>query len=585
MMVRPGRATVRKGKGLPVPRQLAAEDIIQDSQPEDEAVASVFPSPPAKRARVRRGLEAAQGDAEPPAGNTRATRGRAARSAAPAVSPARHTPGPVGEQAAQTSGLVTLSPPPQSPVTTATCPPPPSPGLLTTASTPPWMQRYAEMDPLEASTSFLTTRLQRPRSPEAATLALRPALQAVVADLAACLEGTASLGHAASLLLVGPRQSGKTLAVERALRTLCARHNWGEGAEPSVGVVRLAGWAHAEERTAFRDTARQLCEAFDCVFKRSASVGENIEFLREMLQCISRAQKTVVFVLDEFDAWARRPRQTLLYGLLDAISCSGVRAAVVGTTVRGDAVSLLEKRVRSRFSHRVLTVPRVGANEAPGVLRAWLEPPPGWPHACTTRCDPAAALAAPGVSAALRRAAARRGGLAGLAQAALALMTDSARRGGGAPPPGALAAALAAREAADGASQRALCQLSVLELILAVAAHRVSQRRPADALCFEQAHAEFRRFSNLRGQHVDGYTRGAALRALDALLALGVLSRAGTRANDAAAGGRQFMPLHLQVTPEELGAALAAHPSCPLALQEWFAKEGGLGDTANQMLG
>lgn len=36
MMVRPGRATVRKGKGLPVPRQLAAEDIIQDSQPEDE---------------------------------------------------------------------------------------------------------------------------------------------------------------------------------------------------------------------------------------------------------------------------------------------------------------------------------------------------------------------------------------------------------------------------------------------------------------------------------------------------------------------------------------------------------------------
>lgn len=116
------------------------------------------------------------------------------------------------------------------------------------------------MDPLEASTSFLTTRLQRPRSPEAATLALRPALEAVVADLAACLEGTASLGHAASLLLVGPRQSGKTLAVERALRTLCARHNRGEGAEPSVGVVRLAGWAHAEERTAFRDTARQLCE-------------------------------------------------------------------------------------------------------------------------------------------------------------------------------------------------------------------------------------------------------------------------------------------------------------------------------------
>lgn len=108
--------------------------------------------------------------------------------------------------------------------------------------------------------TLLATRLQRPRSQEAATLALRPALQAVVDDLTACLEGTVRLGHAASLLLVGPRQSGKTLAIERTLRTLCDKYNPGGGTEPSVGVVRLVGWAHAEERTAFRDTARQLCE-------------------------------------------------------------------------------------------------------------------------------------------------------------------------------------------------------------------------------------------------------------------------------------------------------------------------------------
>lgn len=30
--------------------------------------------------------------------------------------------------------------------------------------------------------------------------------------------------------------------------------------DPVVGVVRLSGVAHAEERTAFREIARQLCE-------------------------------------------------------------------------------------------------------------------------------------------------------------------------------------------------------------------------------------------------------------------------------------------------------------------------------------
>ncbi|RMZ52195.1 hypothetical protein APUTEX25_001585, partial [Auxenochlorella protothecoides] len=515
------------------------------------AVASVFPSPPAKRARVRRGLEAAQGDAEPPAGNTRATRGRAARSAAPAVSPARRTPEPAGEQAAQTSGLVTLSPPPQSPVTTATCPPPPSPGLLTTASTPPWMQRYAEMDPLEASTSFLTTRLQRPRSPEAATLALRPALQAVVADLAACLEGTASLGHAASLLLVGPRQSGKTLAVERALRTLCAWHNWGEGAEPSVGVVRLAGWAHAEERTAFRDTARQLCEAFDCVFKRSASVGENIEFLREMLQCISRP-----------------PANPLLAGF------QGLRLLQDPGDVHG--------RVVLQQLHDVLPHDHEhGEAKAQQVLAA----------ARPAREQPVPEAQAVREGELLRQH--QRDPAEGKVVGGHAVAVQQVLR----------QLSVQRAKAVGQAGQRCLNPggrvVQLLAEVVPAPRHQLHEAEEGVRLgaapllligstcegVTQEAHAEFRRFSNLRGQHVDGYTRGAALRALDALLALGVLSRAGTRANDAAAGGRQFMPLHLQVTPEELGAALAAHPSCPLALQEWFAKEGGLGDTANQMLG
>ena len=48
--------------------------------------------------------------------------------------------------------------------------------------------------------------------------------------------------------------------VERALQQLQQSHN--PVGEPAVlGVVRLSGLVHSEERTAFREAARQLCRS------------------------------------------------------------------------------------------------------------------------------------------------------------------------------------------------------------------------------------------------------------------------------------------------------------------------------------
>ena len=46
-----------------------------------------------------------------------------------------------------------------------------------------------------------------------------------------------------------------------------------------------------------------------------------------------------------------------------------VQAAVVGLTCRTDAIELLEKRVRSRFSHRRQLVLELTVADAPGVLQ------------------------------------------------------------------------------------------------------------------------------------------------------------------------------------------------------------------------
>jgi len=62
--------------------------------------------------------------------------------------------------------------------------------------------------------------------------------------------------------------------------------------------------------------------------------------------------KSVIFILDEFDLFTTHARQTLLYNLFDIAQARKAPIAVLGLTTRIDVVESLEKRVKSRFSHR-----------------------------------------------------------------------------------------------------------------------------------------------------------------------------------------------------------------------------------------
>lgn len=70
----------------------------------------------------------------------------------------------------------------------------------------------------------------------------------------------------------------------------------------------------------------------------------------------STSKKPIVIVLDNMDEFALRPKQALLYVLLDAVQASSYAPGllVLATSTRGDTLDLLEKRVKSRFSHRVV---------------------------------------------------------------------------------------------------------------------------------------------------------------------------------------------------------------------------------------
>lgn len=71
------------------------------------------------------------------------------------------------------------------------------------------------------------------------------------------------------------------------LGALCREHNTAPG-NPALGVVRIHGALHGDERAAFQEIARQLCATFACAFSRTASYDDNLAFLREMLQQLRR---------------------------------------------------------------------------------------------------------------------------------------------------------------------------------------------------------------------------------------------------------------------------------------------------------
>lgn len=95
--------------------------------------------------------------------------------------------------------------------------------------------------------------------------------------------------------------------------------------------------------------------------KRQANYADTLQSLLGLLAHPSentddgdqeQTSKSVVFILDEFDLFTTHSRQTLLYNLFDIAQSRKAPIAVLGLTTRVDVVESLEKRVKSRFSHR-----------------------------------------------------------------------------------------------------------------------------------------------------------------------------------------------------------------------------------------
>jgi len=145
-----------------------------------------------------------------------------------------------------------------------------------------------------------------------------------------------------SILVLGPRGSGKTMLVQRCLENFAG----------NVDIVNLNGILQTNDVAAVKAIAKQLNQSVEVEDETDEDSVSNA--LGDMLK---RVRRPLVIVVDEFDRFAldRAPeKQSLLYSLLNHTHNDKKQLLIIGISCRLDALDSLEKRVRSRISQNSL---------------------------------------------------------------------------------------------------------------------------------------------------------------------------------------------------------------------------------------
>lgn len=202
-------------------------------------------------------------------------------------------------------------------------------------------------------------------------------LQTQYTTLHSLLTATITAGESNSLLLLGSRGSGKSLLISHCLADVTRLHG------DDFHVVRLNGFFQTDDKLALREIWRQLGREMAVSEDETGEISSYADTMASLLSLLSHPEeledpdammvdppnpenreegvnkttKSIIFILDEFDLFTTHPRQTLLYNLFDIAQAKKAPIAVIGCSTRMDVVDCLEKRVKSRFSHRWLHIP------------------------------------------------------------------------------------------------------------------------------------------------------------------------------------------------------------------------------------
>lgn len=379
------------------------------------------------------------------------------------------------------------------------------------------------------------------------------------------LKRTAAHGESNSVLIIGPRGAGKTMLLRRVLAELLVE----DDVQKTLLQVHLNGLLQTDDRIALKEITRQLSLENVVGDKVFGSFAENLAFLLEALKKGDRSSsRPVLFILDEFDLFAHHKNQTLLYNLLDVSQSAQTPVAVVGLTCRLDVLELLEKRVKSRFSHRqIYLLSSLTFPQYLKAVRALLQlPDPGfpdatfrrdWNHSVEALCEDKS------VEDVLRRQFNSTKDLRSLHRLLMVCLSRVSVRNPAIRP---VDLQDAGRLLSADAKTNVLHGLSILELCLIIAMKHLNDIYDREPFNLQMVYNEFKKFLQRKSHSMYNFDQPVVMKAFEHLQQLEVI-----RPVDAAASRaqREYQLVRLMLDHSQIMEALQKYPQCPTDVKQW----------------
>ncbi|NWR40923.1 ORC4 protein, partial [Regulus satrapa] len=381
------------------------------------------------------------------------------------------------------------------------------------------------------------------------------------------LKRTTVHGESNSALIIGPRGAGKSTLLNHVLKDL---REIKQVRENLLENPFLSGLLQTNDKVALKEITRQLQLENVVGDKVFGSFAENLAFLLEALRKGNRTSSCpILFVLDEFDLFVHHKNQTLLYNLFDISQSAQTPVTVIGLTCRQDILELLEKRVKSRFSHRqIYLMNSFDFKEYVKIFKKQLSLPAEFPDesfAQKWNNNVERLSEDKTVQDVLQKLFQHTKDLRSLhVLLMLAASTVSVHH------PLLTAADLQEAGRQRGSDSRAniVHGLSVLEICLIIAMKHLNEVYDGEPFNFQMVYNEFQKFIQRKAHSMYNFEKPVVMKAFEHLLQLELvrpLERPSARAQ------REFLLMRLLLDSGQIMEALQVYPNCPTDVKQWAA--------------
>ncbi|XP_027576839.1 origin recognition complex subunit 4 isoform X1 [Pipra filicauda] len=380
------------------------------------------------------------------------------------------------------------------------------------------------------------------------------------------LKRTTLHGESNSALIVGPRGSGKTTLLNHVLKDLREMKQ----VRGNLLEVHLNGLLQTSDKVALKEITRQLQLENVVGDKVFGSFAETLAFLLEALRKGDRTSSCpVLFVLDEFDLFVHHKNQTLLYNLFDISQSAQTPVTIIGLTCRQDILELLEKRVKSRFSHRqIYLMNSFDFKQYIKIFKEQLSLPaefPDEPFAQKWNDNIQHLSEDKIVQDVLQNLFHHTKDLRSLYfLLMLAVSAVTVHH------PLLTAADLqeASRQHSTDSKANIVHGLSVLEICLIIAMKHLNDVYDGEPFNFQMVYNEFQKFIQRKAHSMYNFEKPVVMKAFEHLLQLELvkpLERPSARAQ------REYLLMRLLLDNTQIMDALQVYPNCPTDVKQWAA--------------